>query len=130
MEEDAEKLFRELKDDLSTYAGLRLRILKLTAIERTARVIAVLSHGLVFVLLAFFSILFLFLALGFFLGELLGSLALGFLAVGGLYLLLLFLLAGCKEWLRVKIMNVIIGAIQANDDEESSPPHSVRPTDT
>ena len=39
---------------------------------------AVFSYGIVLILLAFFTILFLFLALGFFLGELLGSMALGF----------------------------------------------------
>ncbi|MFR7810159.1 MAG: hypothetical protein ACLU4N_13330 [Butyricimonas faecihominis] len=78
MENIAEKTFAELKEDISTYVELRLELLKLNTYERVAKTMAVFSYGIVLVLLAFFAILFLFLALGFFLGELLGSMALGF----------------------------------------------------
>ena len=47
MENAAEKIFTELKEDISTYARLKLRLLKLMAIERTAIVLAVLSHSLI-----------------------------------------------------------------------------------
>jgi len=43
MENTAGKIFTELKEDISTYARLKLRLLKLMAIERTAIVLAVLS---------------------------------------------------------------------------------------
>ena len=81
MENIAEKTFAELKEDISTYVELRLELLKLNTYERVAKTMAVFSYGIVLVLLAFFAILFLFLALGFFLGELLGSMALGFVLV-------------------------------------------------
>ena len=84
MENAAEKIFTELKEDISTYARLKLRLLKLMAIERTAIVLAVLSHSLILLLLSFFTVLFLFVALGCYLGELLDSPALGFLIVGGI----------------------------------------------
>ena len=87
MENTAGKIFTELKEDISTYARLKLRLLKLMAIERTAIVLAVLSHSLILLLLSFFTVLFLFVALGCYLGELLDSPALGFLIVGGFYLL-------------------------------------------
>lgn len=54
MENAAEKIFTELKEDISTYARLKLRLLKLMAIERTAIVLAVLSHSLILLLLSFF----------------------------------------------------------------------------
>ena len=84
MENIAEKTFAELKEDISTYVELRLELLILNTYERVAKTIAVFSYGIVFVLLAFFAILFLCLAVGFFLGELLGSLALGFVLVVGM----------------------------------------------
>ena len=84
MENIAEKTFAELKEDISTYVELRLELLILFTYERVAKTMAVFSYGIVLVLLAFFAILFLFLALGFFLGELLGCMALGFVLVVGM----------------------------------------------
>ena len=66
MENIAEKTFAELKEDISTYVELRLELLKLNTYERVAKTMAVFSYGIVLVLLAFFAIFFLFLALGFF----------------------------------------------------------------
>ena len=109
MENAAEKIFTELKEDISTYARLKLRLLKLMAIERTAIVLAVLS---------FFTVLFLFVALGCYLGELLDSPALGFLIVGGIYLLFTLIVWGMKDGIRIRLMNTVIEALQANDDED------------
>jgi hypothetical protein len=107
-----------VKGDLSTYAEMKLRILKLTAIERAAGILATLSHGLILVLFGFFSVLFLFMALGFFLAELLGSMALGFLLVGGIYLLLTLLFILAQGTCRLKLMNKMINAFQAKDDDD------------
>ena len=65
MEKDAGEIFRELKKDLSAYVELKLELLKLNTYERTGKVIAVLSYGVILLFLAFFAILFIFLALGF-----------------------------------------------------------------
>ena len=73
MEKDSGTVFRELKEDVSAYVELKLELLKLSTYERTGKVIAVLSYGLILLFLAFFAILFIFLALGFFLGDWLGS---------------------------------------------------------
>ena len=69
MEKDSGTVFRELKEDVSAYVELKLELLKLSTYERTGKVIAVLSYGLILLFLAFFAILFIFLALGFFLGD-------------------------------------------------------------
>ena len=115
MENTAGKIFTELKEDISTYARLKLRLLKLMAIERTAIVLAVLSHSLILLLLSFFTVLFLFVALGCYLGELLDSPALGFLIVGGIYLLFTLIVWGMKDGIRIRLMNTVI---EANDDED------------
>ena len=98
MENTAGKIFTELKEDISTYARLKLRLLKLMAIERTAIVLAVLSHSLILLLLSFFTVL--------------------FLIVGGFYLLFTLIVWGMKHGIRIGIMNMVIEALQANDDED------------
>ena len=118
MENAAEKIFTQLKDDLSAFAGLKLRLLKLMAIEKAAKLLSVFSHGILLITLAFFTILFLFTALGFFLGELLDSMALGFLIVGGIYLLLTLGFVWGKQMIRMQLTNILISALQDNDDDD------------
>ena len=69
MEKDSSEIFHKLKRDLLTYVELKLELLKLDAYERTGKVIAVLSYGVILLFLAFFAILFIFLALGFYMGD-------------------------------------------------------------
>ncbi len=134
MENDPEKIFAYLRDEVSNYAGLRLRLLKLMAIERAAGFLSALSHSLVLLLLAFFTILFLFIALGFYLGDLLESVALGFLIVGGIYLILTLVFVVAKSGIRMQLMNAFIDALQTNDadddndDEENKSADSTRTT--
>lgn len=47
MEKDSGKIFRELKEDVSTYVELKLELLKLSTYERSGQLIAVLSYGLI-----------------------------------------------------------------------------------
>lgn len=117
MEREAEKIFCELREGISTYVQLKYKLLKLNATERVAKLIAILSHGIILILLFFFTILFLFLALGFFLGDCLGSIALGFLIVGGIYLGLLAVFLLGRHKIREKIINVMINALWADEDE-------------
>lgn len=133
MENDPEKIFAYLREEVSNYAGLRLRLLKLMAIERAAGFLSALSHSLVLLLLAFFTILFLFIALGFYLGDVLGSVALGFLIVGGIYLVLTLVFVVAKSGIRMQLMNAFVDALQTNDadddnDEENKSADSARTT--
>lgn len=118
MENNAEQIFTDLKENISTYAGLKFRLLKLMAIERTAGILAVFSHRLLLMLFIFFAILFLFIALGFYLGQLLDNLALGFLIVGGIYLLLTLILVWAKSSVQMMLMNKTIQALSANDFDD------------
>ncbi|MBC5620492.1 MULTISPECIES: phage holin family protein [Butyricimonas] len=118
MENFAEKTFSGLKNDISTYVETRLELMKLNTYERVAKTMAVFSYGIVLVLLAFFAILFLFLALGFFLGEILNSVALGFLLVVGMYLLLFGLILLFREKISARVTNEIITAMMSKDEKE------------
>ena len=118
MENFAEKTFSGLKNDISTYVETRLELMKFNTYERVAKTMAVFSYGIVLVLLAFFAILFLCLALGFFLGEILNSVALGFLLVVGMYLLLFGLILLFREKISARVTNEIITAMMSKDEKE------------
>jgi hypothetical protein len=115
MGKDAEEIFRELKNDLSTYAELKAELVKLNAYERISKVIAVLSYGLLLVALILFTGLFVMLSFGFLLSEWLDSTTAGFAIVAGVYLLLVFAVVRCKERIRRRIVDIVISALNANE---------------
>lgn len=120
MEKESREIFSELKQDASAYVELKLELLKLSTYERTGKVISVLSYGVVLLFLAFFAILFIFLALGFFLGDWFGSLGAGFAVVAVLYLLLIALIILNKNKISEKVLNVVIAALTSNDDKNNA----------
>lgn len=130
MENNAERIFTDFKENFSAYAGLKLRLLKLMAIEKTAGILAVFSHGFILLLFIFFTVLFFFIALGFYLGQLLDNLALGFLIVGGIYLLLTLVLVWARSSVQMMLINKTIQALSANDIDEDDKNQSTNPTGT
>ena len=120
MEKDSGKIFRELNDDVSTYVELKLELLKLSTYERSGQLIAVLSYGLILLFLAFFAILFIFLALGFFMGDIFGSMGTGFAFVAVLYLLLIGLIIMNKGRICNTVLNVVIAALNGNDEKDDA----------
>ena len=120
MEKDSGKIFRELKDDVSTYVELKLELLKLSTYERSGQLIAILSYGLILLFLAFFAILFIFLALGFFMGDIFGSMGTGFAIVAVLYLLLIGLIIMNKGRICNTVLNVVIAALNGNDEKDDA----------
>ena len=118
MEKDAEQIFRKLKEDLSAYVELKVELLKLTAYERTGKLVSVLSYGLILLFLAFFAILFIFLALGFFLGDILDNVAVGFSIVALLYMILFAIIIFNKNKISEAIVNEIISVLTAIEDKK------------
>lgn len=123
MEKESREIFSELKKDISAYVELKLELLKLNTYERTGKLIAVLSYGVVLLFLAFFAILFIFLALGFFLGDWFGSSGAGFAVVAILYVLLIGIIVTNKHKISDKVLNVVIAALTANDDKNNATEH-------
>ncbi|MDL2255687.1 phage holin family protein [Parabacteroides sp. OttesenSCG-928-K15] len=116
MEKDFGQIFTELKDDLTAYVELKVEFLKLTAYERAGKWISSLSYVLALVVLAIFATFFLFLALGFLIGDWLGSTSAGIAIVGGIYLIIIGILIMSKKWFTSKITNSVIATL--TDDEE------------
>ncbi len=120
MARDSREIFRELKEDVSTYVELKLELLKLSTYERSGHLIAVLSYGLILLFLAFFAILFVFLALGFFMGDVFGSVGAGFAFVAVQYLLLIGLIAMNKRKICNTVLNIVIAALNGNDENDDA----------
>ena len=117
---DSEKVFQNLKQDVSAYMELKLELLKLNTYERTGKVIGLLSYGLILLFLAFFAVLFIFLALGFFLGEILDFPGSGFAIVALLYVAMFWIFSKTEAKIRKKILNLVIAALAANDDKQNT----------
>ncbi len=120
MGKDAEKVFRELKDDVSAYAELKLELIKLNTYERIGKVIAILSYGLLLSALILITILFAMLTLGFLLSKWLDSTTIGFGIVAALYLILVVLVILNKNRIRLNVINIIISALNSNDHKKDT----------
>jgi len=114
MKKSAEEVIGELKDDISTYAELKLELIKLNAYEQAGKVLAVLSYGLLLFALVATAVLFILLTLGFILSEWLHSTIAGFGIVAALYLIQIVVLILYRNRIRRKIMNIIISALNTN----------------
>ncbi len=90
------------------YIDTRFKLLKLKLVERSSRLIASLIVDMIKIVFAIFVIFFLSLALGFYLSELLGSSSLGFLATGGLFVVLVVLISAFESRLERLFMNLSI----------------------
>jgi hypothetical protein len=117
MDKEKENFFIEFKDLLADYLQNRLGLLRLSAYEKIARIIALLFSGIVLTILFFFGILFISLMCGLYLNSILHSPFLGFGIVGGLYLgCFLLVLKYRKALIEKLIMNAVISILF--DDEE------------
>jgi len=90
------------------YIDTRFKLFKLKLVERSSRLIASLIVDMVKTVFAIFVIFFLSLALGFYLSELLGSSSLGFLATGGIFIVLIVLNSAFESRLERLFMNLSI----------------------
>lgn len=106
------------------YIDTRFKLFKLKLVERSSRLIASLITDGLKAILAIFVIFYLSLSLGFYLSELLGSSALGFLATGGIFILLILLVSAFENPLERFFMNLSIKRFlqkwndEIDDDEE------------
>src|SRR5690606_31281932 len=106
------------------YIDTRFSLVKLKLVERSSRLIASLLVDGVKAILAVFVIFYLSLALGFYLSELLGSSSLGFLATGGVFVLLIVVVSLFETRMERVLMNLSIKRFlqkwndEISDDDE------------
>lgn len=100
------------------YLDTQVELLKLRAIARGSRIIGALVLDATKLLLTLIIIFFFSLALGFYLGELLGSYSLGFLATGGIFLIILLIIRAFEPNLEAKFMDLSIRKILVKWNQE------------
>lgn len=104
------------------YVDTQIELLKLKAVAKTSRLISGLLLDIGSLLIVILIVFFLSLALGFFLGELMGSIALGFLTTGAFFLLILIILKSVEPKLEVRLMNKIVKRLLSICEEEFDSP--------
>jgi hypothetical protein len=120
MGKDAENVFRDLKEDISTYAELKLELFKLNVYERISKVIAIFSYGLLLCALIFMTIQFALLALCFLLSSWLNSMAGGFGIVAALYFLQVVIVLLNKNRVCRMVINIIVSALNSNEENNDA----------
>lgn len=100
------------------YVDSQFKLVKLKTIERASRLIASLVVDAAKLIFTLFVVFFLCLALGFWLGELLGSYSLGFLATAGIFLLIVLLIRFLEPTLESKFMDLSIRRFLAKWNDE------------
>ena len=115
MNKETDQFFIDLKESLSAYVDIKLQLVRLSAYEKSARAVALSALGLMLFFTLLFALLFVFLTLGFFLGEIIGSDALGFSIVALAYLILLGIQMLMRNRIRRWIENLVINELTKDD---------------
>jgi Gpi18-like mannosyltransferase len=117
VEKDFESLFQGIKKELTGYFTAKFKLYRLDLFEKTSRVVSFLFFGLAVLLVLFFSIFFIFLTIGFRLGELLDSIAAGMGLVALIYLILLLILLVNRQRIRNQIIDLFLGELMKDEDK-------------
>lgn len=118
MEKDLQDLFTITKDNVSKYIDLRLKLLKIETYEKVGKVSSVLLLILLILFIVFFAVLFLFMGLGYYLGQVLGNQSLGMALIGGLYLILLISVILYRNKIMNNLFNLFVSELMKDDDGE------------
>lgn len=100
------------------YVDTQVELLKLKAIAKASRIVGAVVLDATKLILVFAIIFFWSLALGFWLGELMGSNSLGFLATGGIFLVLVLIIRAVEPKLEAKFMDLTIRKVLGKWNEE------------
>ena len=118
MEKDFSTLFADIKKDLTAYITLKLEILKLDVYEKTSMFSSLLLYGLILLLVVFFAFLFLFVALGLYIGQILNSYGTGMILIAVLYIIVLAILLWQRKKIQNWLVNLFVKQIIQEDDNE------------
>ena len=120
MESNLENFFRDLKDDVSSYAELKFELLKLNTYERISKVIAIFSYGLLLMTITIITFLFFMLTLVYLINMWCDSTIAGYGIVTILYLILVILVMLNKKRICLKVINVILLTLNTTDKNNAT----------
>ena len=109
-------LFEEMKDDLSDYVSNRLRLFKLQTYAKSSKSAAALIYTIVAILLLMFALNFVFITLALYLGQILGSMPLGFGIVALFSILIVVIIIMTRKSIRRGLTNKIVSSLMDDDN--------------
>lgn len=115
-EKKVSTLFEEMRDDISNYITSTLELGKLEVYEKISLGSSAITYGLMVAGVALFALLFIFIALGLYLGELLQNAWAGFGIVAAFALLIMLLMLLTGKPFKQKVTNKVIRFLMDNDD--------------
>lgn len=119
-EKKVSTLFEEMRDDVSNYITSTLEYGKLEVFEKASIGSSAITYGLILAGVTLFALLFIFLTVGLYLGELLQNVWAGFGIVAAFALLLVLIMLLLKRPLRKKITNRVVRFLMENEDNETN----------
>ncbi len=119
-EKKVSTLFEEMRDDISRFITSSLELGKLEVYEKLSLGSSAITYGLIIGGTALFALLFLFVTVALYLGDLLQNLWVGFGIVTGftLFALLILLLVG--KPFKKKITNKVVRFLMENDESDKN----------
>ncbi len=117
-EKKVSTLFEEMRDDVSNFITSTLELGKLEVYEKISLGSSAISYGLIIAGVTFFALLFIFITLGLYLGELLQSSWAGFGIVAAFALLLVLIMLFVGKPFKKKVTNMVVHFLMENDDKD------------
>lgn len=111
-------LFEEMKGDVSDYVKSNLELAKLEVFEKLSKASANISVTMALVRILTLCLALIFITLGFFLADVLGSNWQGFAISTAGAILILLILFFLRKSLKRSITNSVVSFLMRNDDEE------------
>lgn len=115
----AESDKKDLTGDIKDYLNLRIQVIRLNITEKISMVLSgFISGGLIAIFYLLFC-LFASAALAFWLGSVFESYAIGFICVGGFYLLIAIVIQVINKSLKSNLTDKFIADLSNDDDERN-----------
>jgi len=109
-----------LKTEINDWVETRLKLLQLNIFEKTAIVSSFLIFGIIIINLLFFALLFAFVALSFFIGKWVNSMAGGFAIISFFYLLILCVMLIFHKSIFTGLQNTFLKELNPEPENEPS----------
>jgi hypothetical protein len=117
-EKKVSTLFEEMRDDVSNFITSTLELGKLEVYEKISLGSSAISYGLIIAGVVLFAMLFIFLTLGLYLGELLQSSWAGFGIVSAFALFLVLIMLLVRKPFKKKVTNMVVHFLMENDEKD------------
>jgi len=118
-EKKVSTLFEEMRDDVSRYITSTLELGKLEVYEKISLGSSAITYGLILGGVSLFALLFLFITVALYLGDLLQNLWAGFGIVTAFALLVLLIMLLVGKPFKKKMTNKVVHFLMENDESDN-----------